>query len=59
MTATAPRRGDGVLATEIADEYRTLADLLEAAGPDVWDSPSLCSRWRTREVVAHMTMPAR
>jgi uncharacterized protein (TIGR03083 family) len=43
----------------IADEYRALADLLEAAGAGVWDAPSLCERWRTREVVAHVTMPAR
>jgi uncharacterized protein (TIGR03083 family) len=46
-------------AAEIADEYGTLADLLEAAAPAVWDAPSLCEGWRTREVVAHMTMPAR
>ncbi len=25
----------------------------------MWDAPSLCQGWRTREVVAHMTMPAR
>jgi uncharacterized protein (TIGR03083 family) len=43
----------------IADEYGALADLLEAAGAGVWDAPSLCERWRTREVVAHITMPAR
>ncbi len=47
------------LAEEIADEFRTLADLLEAAPTAVWDMPSLCEGWRTREVVAHMTMPAR
>jgi uncharacterized protein (TIGR03083 family) len=44
---------------DIADEYQALADLLESAGPDVWEAPSLCAGWRTREVVAHMTMPAR
>ena len=43
----------------IADEYLALADLLEAAGPAVWDAPSLCEGWRTREVVAHVTMPVR
>jgi uncharacterized protein (TIGR03083 family) len=43
----------------IAGEYNGLADLLESAGVDVWDAPSLCEGWRTREVVAHMTMPAR
>jgi uncharacterized protein (TIGR03083 family) len=47
------------MAHDIAAEYEALADLLEAAGPAVWDAPSLCEGWRTREVVAHMTMPAR
>jgi uncharacterized protein (TIGR03083 family) len=47
------------LAEEIEDEFLTLAALLESASPDVWDAPSLCAGWRTREVVAHMTMPAR
>jgi uncharacterized protein (TIGR03083 family) len=46
-------------ADDIADEYRALADLLEPAGPGVWDAPSLCEGWRVREVVAHVTMPAR
>jgi uncharacterized protein (TIGR03083 family) len=50
---------DSDLAAAIADEYVALADLLEAADPVVWDAPSLCESWRTREVVAHMTMPAR
>jgi uncharacterized protein (TIGR03083 family) len=47
------------LVPDIADEYRALADQLESAGADVWDAPSLCDGWRTREVVAHVTMPAR
>jgi uncharacterized protein (TIGR03083 family) len=52
--------GDGSgTAPDIAAEYEALADLLQAAGPAVWDAPSLCEGWRTREVVAHMTMPAR
>ncbi len=46
-------------AQDIAEEYGALADLLESAGVDVWESPSLCEGWRTREVVAHVTMPAR
>jgi uncharacterized protein (TIGR03083 family) len=54
VTANAEVQPDG-----IADEYRALADLLEAAGPQVWDVPSLCEGWRTREVVAHVTMPVR
>ncbi len=48
-----------VLAETIAHEYLALAALLEAAGPDVWDASSLCEGWRTREVVAHVTMPVR
>jgi uncharacterized protein (TIGR03083 family) len=50
---------DDELAAAIAGEYVALADLLEKAGPDVWDAPSLCEGWHIREVVAHMTMPAR
>jgi uncharacterized protein (TIGR03083 family) len=47
------------LRAEIAAEFLALADLLESAPAAVWDAPSLCAGWRTREVVAHMTMPAR
>ncbi len=47
------------LAGAIAAEYLALADALEEADPAVWDVPSLCEGWRTREVVAHVTMPAR
>ncbi len=50
---------DTEVAAAVADEYVALADLLEASDPAVWDAPSLCEGWRTREVVAHMTMPAR
>lgn len=50
--------GDALMAS-IAAEYLALADLLEAAGRPVWDAPSLCEGWRTREVVAHVTMPVR
>jgi uncharacterized protein (TIGR03083 family) len=56
MTSTGSRID---LRTEIAAEFLALADLLEAAPAAVWDVPSLCKGWRTREVVAHMTMPAR
>ena len=40
-------------------EYVALADLLTPASPAQWDTPSLCAGWRIREVVAHLTMPAR
>jgi uncharacterized protein (TIGR03083 family) len=49
----------GALHGTIAAEYGALADQLEGAGDDVWTAPSLCEKWTTREVVAHMTMPAR
>ncbi len=47
------------MTSDVAEEYRALADLLASAGPGVWDEPSLCEGWRTREVVAHVTMPVR
>jgi uncharacterized protein (TIGR03083 family) len=52
--------GEGAgMVRDMAAEYEALADLLGAAGSGVWDAPSLCEGWRTREVVAHMTMAAR
>ena len=56
MTTTGTRID---LGTEIATEFLSLADLLETAPVSVWDAPSLCEGWRIREVVAHVTMPAR
>jgi len=43
----------------IRDSFARLADSLEQQAPDVWDQPSLCAGWRVRDVVAHVTMPAR
>jgi uncharacterized protein (TIGR03083 family) len=43
----------------ITAEFVALADVLERLDDSGWDSPSLCAGWRVREVVAHMTMPAR
>jgi uncharacterized protein (TIGR03083 family) len=50
---------DATVMALVAEEYGALADLLEGAGNAVWDEPSLCEGWRTSEVVAHVTMPAR
>lgn len=58
-TETSMTRHRGLLTKGIAEEYVALADLLEEGGPQVWDEPSLCEGWRTREVVAHVTMPVR
>jgi len=60
MTTETTMKAQGdVVANGIAEEFIALAELLEAAGPPVWDEPSLCEGWRTREVVAHVTMPVR
>ena len=36
-----------------ADERRDLAALLDSLTPDQWASPSLCTGWSVRDVVAH------
>jgi uncharacterized protein (TIGR03083 family) len=60
MTTDTTIAGRGDARTKgIAEEFVAFAELLEAAGPHVWDEPSLCEGWRTREVVAHVTMPVR
>ena len=43
----------------VAAEYRRLADELASIPAADWDAPSLCEGWRVREVIAHVTMPAR
>jgi uncharacterized protein (TIGR03083 family) len=43
----------------VAAQLSDLADLLAALEAKDWDAPSLCAAWRIREVVAHVTMPAR
>ena len=43
----------------VAPTYEALADLLASAPDEVWDTQSLCEKWQVRNVVAHVTMPAR
>jgi uncharacterized protein (TIGR03083 family) len=50
---------DDDLQPEITATYVALAELLDALPAPRWDIPSLCDGWRVREVVAHLTMPAR
>jgi uncharacterized protein (TIGR03083 family) len=38
----------------IADARTDLADYLETLRDEQWDAPSLCTRWRVRDVVAHV-----
>ena len=35
------------------EEREEFAALLEELTPEQWESPTLCERWRVREVVAH------
>jgi uncharacterized protein (TIGR03083 family) len=41
--------------TVILRQRLAIADLLEGLGPAQWESPSLCSQWRVRDVAAHLT----
>ena len=43
----------------IAAERTELAKMLAGLPAPRWDEPTLCARWRVREVVAHITMPFR
>jgi len=47
------------LHAETVAERRRLADALATLTEQQWARPSLCSEWRVREVVAHVTMPYR
>jgi uncharacterized protein (TIGR03083 family) len=40
----------------IAQQRRALADLLDDLTPQEWEAPSLCERWRVRDVAAHLAM---
>jgi uncharacterized protein (TIGR03083 family) len=47
--------GPAVSTTQMAcDEREDLAELLAGLSPEQWERPSLCERWRVRDVVAHM-----
>lgn len=36
------------------DERRDLVELLATLTPEQWDAPTLCERWRVRDVIAHV-----
>jgi uncharacterized protein (TIGR03083 family) len=40
----------------IAEQRRSLADLLSELTAEEWEAPSLCARWRVRDVAAHVAM---
>ena len=47
------------LTPTVTAQRRAFGDVLEGLPESDWNAPSLCSGWRVREVVAHMTMPFR
>src|SRR5690348_8461523 len=57
MTTTPMTEPD--LMPVISAERQDLADLLSKLPEGAWDAPTLCDRWRVRELVAHITMPFR
>jgi uncharacterized protein (TIGR03083 family) len=50
---------DSHLQPLVAAQFEALADVLVSIAPTDWDRPSLCEGWRIKEVIAHLTMPAR
>jgi len=56
---TAAKAQDADITRSIAAERRELAEVLAGLPPESWDFPTLCTGWRVREVVAHITMPFR
>lgn len=50
---------DNEVQAAVAASYVALAGLLDGFSAERWDASSLCEGWRVREVVAHLTMPAR
>ncbi len=44
---------------EMVDAERSeFADLADSLTPEQWDAPSLCTAWKVRDVVAHVTQGA-
>jgi uncharacterized protein (TIGR03083 family) len=50
---------DAEVQAAVASTYLALAELFDGAPDTRWDASSLCAGWRVREVIAHVTMPAR
>lgn len=40
----------------IIEQRRALVDLLAGLSPDQWETTSLCTEWRVRDVAAHLSM---
>lgn len=52
MTGTVARGPDTMRLAR--DERADFADFLATLTPEQWDRPTLCTRWRVRDVVAHV-----
>jgi len=50
----APHDADVDAMAMARDERSALVELLESLAPEQWDAPTLCERWRVRDVIAHM-----
>ncbi|MDQ1662496.1 MAG: hypothetical protein QOJ68_2476 [Blastococcus sp.] len=50
---------DDDLRSVVVAERRAFGNVLAGLSVADWEAPSLCSGWRVRETVAHMTMPFR
>ena len=44
---------------DVHQERQALLELLETLTPEQWDTTSLCTEWRVRDVVAHMVSETR
>ncbi|GAA2746925.1 maleylpyruvate isomerase family mycothiol-dependent enzyme [Terrabacter aerolatus] len=47
---------DETLWSALEHERLSLADMLDELTPEQWGAPSLCDRWRVRDVAAHVAM---
>lgn len=59
MTAQPPPLSPGEIASAVRDERRRLADWLTNLTTEQWQTPSLCSAWTVRDVLAHLTVTTR
>ncbi len=50
---------DTEVRAEVHAQRAELAAILHGLPAQAWDAPTLCSGWRVRELVAHLTMPFR
>jgi uncharacterized protein (TIGR03083 family) len=50
----APRSDTADTMAMARDERTELVGLLEGLTPEQWEAPTLCERWRVRDVVAHV-----